>query len=80
MRHVLFALFLVAACATIAAADPIEDAEAVYNRGDYTRAARLFRPLAEQGHAKAQFNLGVMYAGVIMGTKNGFTTLLNWLS
>ncbi len=32
-----------------------------YNQGDYATALELFRPLAEQGHAKAQFNLGVMY-------------------
>ena len=34
---------------------------ASYNRGDYVPAIRLFRPLAEQGNAKAQSLLGVMY-------------------
>ncbi len=32
-----------------------------WGRGDYDRAVQEFRPLAEQGHASAQFNLGVMY-------------------
>ncbi len=32
-----------------------------YDSGDYATALRGWRPLAEQGHAKAQFNLGVMY-------------------
>lgn len=32
-----------------------------YNRGDYETALSAFRPLAEQGHASAQYNLGVMY-------------------
>ncbi len=32
-----------------------------YNRGDYAMALREWRPLAEQGHANAQFNLGFMY-------------------
>ena len=32
-----------------------------YQRGDYTTALKEFRPLAEQGHAEAQFQLGVMY-------------------
>jgi TPR repeat protein len=32
-----------------------------YNRGDYVPAIRLFRPLAEQGNAKAQSALGVTY-------------------
>jgi TPR repeat protein len=38
-----------------------EDGMASYNRGDYVPAIRLFRPLAEQGNAKAQSVLGVMY-------------------
>jgi TPR repeat protein len=47
---------------TVAAfAGPWEDGMAAYNRGDYMPAIRLFRPLAEQGHAKAQNVLGVMF-------------------
>ncbi len=34
---------------------------AAYQRGDYATAIRKFRPLAEQGNAEAQFNLGGMY-------------------
>ena len=34
---------------------------AAYERGDWQSAYRLFRPLADQGDAYAQFNLGVMY-------------------
>ena len=30
--------------------------------GDYETALREFRPLAEQGHAEAQLNLGIMYS------------------
>jgi TPR repeat protein len=44
-----------------AVAGPWEDGMASYNRGDYVPAIRLFRPLAEQGNAKAQSVLGVMY-------------------
>ena len=32
------------------------------SRGDYATALRLWRPLADQGDASAQYNLGVMYA------------------
>ena len=46
---------------TGAVAGPWEDGMAAYNRGDYVPAIRLFRPLAEQGNAKAQNVLGVMY-------------------
>jgi hypothetical protein len=41
---------------------PFEDGIAAAKRGDYATALRLLRPLAEQGHARAQFNLGVAYA------------------
>ncbi len=34
---------------------------AAYNRGDYETALQEWRPLAEQGHANAQSNLGRMY-------------------
>jgi TPR repeat protein len=44
-----------------ALAGPWEDGMAAYNRGDYLPAIRLFRPLAEQGNAKAQNVLGVMF-------------------
>ena len=44
-----------------AIAGPWEDGMASYSRGDYVPAIRLFRPLAEQGNAKAQRVLGVMY-------------------
>jgi TPR repeat protein len=38
-----------------------DDGVAAYERGDYATALREIRPLAEQGHADAQHNLGVMY-------------------
>jgi TPR repeat protein len=47
--------------APAAFAGPWEDGMAAYNRGDYLPAVRLFRPLAEQGNAKAQKVLGVMF-------------------
>jgi TPR repeat protein len=47
---------------TVAAvAGPWEDGMAAYNRGDYVPAMRVFRTLAEQGNAKAQNVLGVMF-------------------
>ncbi len=33
-----------------------------WSRGDYDKAVQEFRPLAEQGYATAQTNLGFMYA------------------
>jgi TPR repeat protein len=61
VRSGLVALGLLFALATPVAAGPFEDGLAAYERGDYATAFRLWRPLAEQGEAKAQNNLGVMY-------------------
>ena len=62
-----------------AVAGPWEDGMASYNRGDYVPAIRLLRPLAEQGNAKAQSVLGVMYRrgeGVARSSVRAFI----WLS
>ena len=41
--------------------DAFIDAVEAHEREDYETAYKLFLPLAEQGDADAQFNLGVMY-------------------
>jgi len=41
--------------------DDYQDAIDAYNRKDYKTAYKLWLPLAEQGDAKAQYNLGQMY-------------------
>ena len=41
--------------------DDFQDATDAYKRKDYKEAVRLYRLSAEQGYAKAQFNLGLMY-------------------
>ncbi len=38
-----------------------DEGMAAYNRGDYATALREWRPLADQGDAVAQYNLGAMY-------------------
>ncbi len=57
LAGVLLSLMLTGA----AAAGPFEEGAAAYHRGDYATALRLWRPLAEQGDALAQYNLGLMY-------------------
>jgi uncharacterized protein len=47
--------------AQAANAGQLEDGTAAHDRGDYTTAIRLWRPLADQGVAQAQFLLGTMY-------------------
>ena len=41
--------------------DDFQDGLDAAQRQDYKTAYKLFLPLAEQGNASAQFNLGVMY-------------------
>ena len=55
----LIALMLFAAM-PVAAGD-FGDGLAAYIVGDYQKAFRLWKPLAEQGNAGAQCNLGLMY-------------------
>ena len=40
----------------------LEDGHAAFEQGDYQIALGLWRPLADQGDADAQYHLGIMYA------------------
>ena len=74
-RNVLIAVFLVALAAP-AWADFQAGFDA-YERGDYTTALKEYRPLAEQGDAVAQFNLGVMY-GKGEGVPQDYVAAVKW--
>src|SRR5437762_804945 len=83
-RHsslVLFAAFsfsLVAvALAGTAAAGPLDDAGAAYQRGDFITVLKLIRPLGEQGNAKAQLHLGDLYFDG-QGVQQDFAEAVKW--
>lgn len=61
LRFGLLILLISASSADPASGGPFDDGIAAYERGDYATAFRLMKPLAEQGDAKSQHNLGVMY-------------------
>ena len=61
LRAALTASLVLVAIAGAAVAGPLEDALAARDRGDDATALRLIRPLADQGNAEAQYNLGIMY-------------------
>jgi TPR repeat protein len=61
LKRTIAAIVLVSAFAEPVAAGTFEDAVDANARGDYAKALRLIRPLANDGDATAQFNLGVMY-------------------
>ena len=60
LQQLLLAASMCCLMATANAA-PIDDAIAAHGRGDYAQTLKILRPLAEQGNARAQSNLGVMY-------------------
>jgi uncharacterized protein len=59
--RILVGIVLAFALNSTAAAGPFEDGQAAFRSGDCATALRLWRPLAEQGHAKVRVNLGTMY-------------------
>ncbi|MGA7534999.1 MAG: hypothetical protein WBW27_24265 [Pseudolabrys sp.] len=61
LKRAIAAVLLVLSFAEPVASGPLEDADAALKRRDYQTAVRLIRPLAEQGNANAQYNLGVLY-------------------
>jgi len=61
LKRAIAAIILVLSIAMPVTAGPLEDADAAIKRRDYATALRLIRPLAEQGDAGAQYNLGVFY-------------------
>ena len=60
LPSILLLLLLLVPNVADAQPSPFEEADAAYARSDYTNAFRIFRALAQEGDAIAQFNLGVM--------------------
>lgn len=59
------------------AAGPFEDALTAHQKGDYETALRIWRPLAEQGDARAQFSIGNMYANG-QGVPKDMSEAMRW--
>ena len=62
LRRIAIVLVLALLVVLPATAQDYQRAEAAFKRGDYAVALEQIRPLAEQGHALAQYSLGFMYA------------------
>ena len=64
MKRSLITAFLCLLLATLAWVgfdEGFDEGSAAHKRGDYATALSEWQPLAAQGHASAQFNLGSMY-------------------
>jgi TPR repeat protein len=76
----LIAGFAVAMSMSVAAplaADPLDDMHAAPRLGDYADEPSLLRPLAQQGNAKAQYELGEMYDSGL-GVPQDFAEAVKW--
>jgi TPR repeat protein len=77
LKHATAAILLILSFAAPVAAGQFEDGVAAAKRGDDATALSLWRPLAEQGNAVAQYNLGVMFAKG-RGVPQDFQEALKW--
>ncbi len=77
MRAVLATMILAFALVTPAWIGPFKDGPAAARAGDYTTALRLWRSLADQGNARAQSTLGVMY-GTGQGVPQDYAPAGKW--
>jgi len=58
-------------------ADRLDEGEAAYNAGNYQKALEIFKPLAKQGEARAQYDLGVLYDEG-KGVPQDYTEAVRW--
>jgi len=79
MHTLLTALTALMLFATPVVAGDKEDGVAAYKAGDYQKAFRLWKPLAERGNRSAQYSLGRMYAEG-QGVPEDFVKAYAWSS
>ena len=72
------ALLLVFGLSAPVPAGPLEDGLAAYDKQDYATAMRLLRPLADQGDARAQVGLAVMYLLGDQGVPQDYALAMKW--
>jgi TPR repeat protein len=73
----LLLILFICATASPALAGPYEEANAAYDGGDYATAVHIYRSLAENGEARAQNNLCVMYS-YGMGVLQDYEAAMLW--
>jgi TPR repeat protein len=76
LKRLLLAASMCCLIAT-ANAEPFDDAIAAHGRGDYAQALKIFRSLASQGYAPAQYNIGVLY-DFGQGVTQSYQEALKW--
>jgi len=74
-RSLVLTLFLLAA--VLPALADFQAGLDAFSKGDYTAAAKEWRPLAEEGDPIAQFNLGLLYLDG-HGVPQSYAEAVNW--
>ena len=77
LRILTLAIALLVIPAVSASGQDFQKGVAAYRSGDYATALREWTPLAEQGHASAQGNLGVMYENG-QGAPQDYKAAVRW--
>jgi TPR repeat protein len=67
MKLILAAVFSLALMPIMALAQDLDEGFVAAQAGDYASALREWMPLAQQGNASAQFNLGFCPSSEILG-------------
>lgn len=75
----IFAAMLLALAPLPSVSQDFDVGRAAYASGDYDTALREWKPLAEQGSAVAQYNLGVLYAKG-QGVAQDYAEAARWYS
>ena len=76
-KALMIAVAILVMGVTVSLAQDFEKGLEAYLKGDYTTTLSEFRPLAEQGNASAQYNLGMMYANG-QGVTQDYAEAVNW--
>lgn len=75
-RYLVISLLILLVNTSCAIA-PFEEGRKAYEKGDYVTAARLMKPLAEQGDASSQYYLGIMYDEG-KGVRQNYVEAMKW--
>ena len=76
-RSLLLVASLIPAATYAAAPEPTDEGAKAYQKGAYSDAERMLRPLADQGNPKAMYYIGFMYAQG-NGVKQDMDKAIEW--
>jgi len=76
-KALILAVAILVMSVTVSLAQDFQKGYEAYQKGDYATALQELRPLAEQGYAPAQYNLGDMYRWSL-GVSQDYAVAVKW--